>query len=82
MLLLTGWFKVPRKARKPQDWRMIYNSHKGDSFVMRYPAHVTGHDKRLVIAALDEHHFGVYEADSDDFDQETTKRLQYVTYGQ
>lgn len=82
MLLLAGWFKVPRDARKPQEWRMIYNSHKSDGFVMRYPAHVAGDEKRYVIAALDEHHFGLYQTSSDDFNQEDAQRLQYVTYGQ
>lgn len=80
MLLLTGWFDVPREARKPQDWRMIYNDHDSDAFVMRFPSRVKPGDKRYIIAAADMQHFGVYESDSDDL-HDDTKKMQYVTYG-
>lgn len=80
MLLLTGYFKVPRSARSPRDWRMIYNDHNSDGFVMRYPAHVKPGDPRYVIAAIDMNHFGVYKAENDDFDK-TSQSLQYLKYG-
>lgn len=80
MLLITGYFKVPRSARSPRDWRMIYNDHNSDGFVMRYPAHVKPGDPRYVIAAIDMRHFGVYSATNDNFDK-TSKSLQYLKYG-
>lgn len=46
MLLLTGWFKVPKQAQMPRDWRMIYNDHHSDGFVMRYPAVVKPGEKQ------------------------------------
>lgn len=80
MLLLTGWFKVPKQAQMPRDWRMIYNDHHSDGFVMRYPAVVKPGDERYVIAAIDMRHFGVYKSNSDDFNKDS-KNLQYLQYG-
>lgn len=80
MLLLTGWFKVPKQAQMPRKWRMIYNDHQSDGFVMRYPAGVKPGDDRYVIAAIDMRHFGVYKTNSDDLDK-NAENLQYLQYG-